>query len=75
MAIIQIEKQKLTKEQIEKQILENLSKDIEGKTISQLAKEIGLSPPCCSKYTLYLEGKGLIKRRKIGNSYLITPKA
>ena len=56
--------------QVEEQILGILKKSPFSLTIDEVSKKIGLTRQTTSKYLLYLEGKGRVKRRDVGTAKL-----
>ena len=55
---------------IKKRIVTTVTKHPEGLTIQDLAKLLGLHRQTITKYILFLEGSGVIHRRRIGSATL-----
>ena len=55
---------------VEEDILKILRKSPISLTIEEVAKKVGITRQTTSKYLLYLEGRGAVKRRDVGSAKL-----
>ena len=62
---------RITSEQIERKILQTLSKHNDGMTISELSRKLGMSFGSVSRAVAVLEAKGKVSYRTIGMAKLV----
>ena len=56
--------------QVEDQIVKILRQSAFSLTIEEIANKLGITRQTTSKYLLYMEGRGAVKRRDVGTAKL-----